>query len=927
MARPSFQMSMTRLAVPLLLALVCLASPGPAPAAERSPYLELVGAMHEHSAYSDGWPGTTPDDFYASGRKYGLDFMAGSDHSTNMGLPSTFNEGCYGEGRGGDGEILLAECAVADGPNGLRKWEATAEAATKHTDGSFAGIRGFEWSSDRFGHLNVLFSKNWVNEVDAGGYADMGAFWRWFTTSPAQGGGADGLGTFNHPSAKKLDFQPPGGPDLDWKGFAYVPAADERMVGMELFNDVREYGSDTRNYKAGPFVEALDKGWHVGAIGAEDLGHRKPPLDNWGGPEWPKTVVLAHDRTPEGIRAALLDRRFYALAAGEGSRLRMTFGVDGADMGSRLVRATGDKLKIAATTTDPSLALELVTSAGKVVATGTGTLAETRTARRDERYFFVRARRAGKPVAYSSPIWIEATREAPKGQWLAGDGHVHTCYSHDSYCPPNDDNTGPETLYSSFASVPQRFAEGAAKGLDFLTISDHNDVRAWSDPAFGSAGVIGVHAYEHSLPGGHAHVIGAKEVKKKVPDAATLAASVNGDGSLFQINHPTEKGDAEITGCEQIARGGEGNTDWKYGFTARPDTLEVWNATTLLRPAEVFWECWLQQGWRVPVTSGSDSHGGNQANLGMPSLWVLAEDRSEAAILRALRNGRTTITRLAPSQGAARLLLESDADGDGAFESTMGDTVAPGAAMRVRGDGLSAPATARIRANGKTLLEKELAPGGTVSFKAPSEPGWVRASLLGDQRSADADPNCTPGTPSPLDLCTADLTYLAMTSPIYVEKPGAAKPGDAPSNGGGDGGAPSDPGSPSPAQFRPDDDEPDDGPSLAPAFQSDFGKPLPTIGPFPRIPDPPARAAATKRPRLLLTVKRSVVRLGPAGSRFDVQVRRGRSNRWRPLKVATTATRVRLTRGTRGVRARLRLPDGRAAGWVTRRVRGARTAK
>ena len=67
MAGPSFQMSMTRLAVPLLLALVCLASPVAALAAEKSPYLELVGAMHEHSAYSDGWPGTTPDDYYASG--------------------------------------------------------------------------------------------------------------------------------------------------------------------------------------------------------------------------------------------------------------------------------------------------------------------------------------------------------------------------------------------------------------------------------------------------------------------------------------------------------------------------------------------------------------------------------------------------------------------------------------------------------------------------------------------------------------------------------------------------------------------------------------------------------------------------------------------------------------------------------------------
>jgi hypothetical protein len=366
-------------------------------------------------------------------------------------------------------------------------------------------------------------------------------------------------------------------------------------------------------------------------------------------------------------------------------------------------------------------------------------------------------------LALAAPAAAEPT-------WLAGDGHVHTCYSHDSWCPPDDDNTGPETFYSSFATVEQRFAEGAAKGLDFLVISDHNDVRAWDDPAFGTHGVLGVHAYEHSLPGGHAHVLGARKVHD-LDDPQLLADAARADGGALQINHPTETGESDFASCDDMAHGGE-NIDWQYGFDVRPDTLEVWNATTLLEPAEQYWECWLQQGWRMPATAGSDSHGGNQANLGLPTLWTLADDRSEAAILRAMRDGRTTITRMPPSLGAARLLLEADADRDGTFEATMGDTVAPGTPMRVRADGLTAPATVRVRANGRTLLEAPLAPGATVTFDAPPEAtGWVRASLFGQEATKSLDPNCRRSTPMPIDVCSADLTVLALTSPIYVSAP------------------------------------------------------------------------------------------------------------------------------------------------------------
>jgi hypothetical protein len=360
---------------------------------------------------------------------------------------------------------------------------------------------------------------------------------------------------------------------------------------------------------------------------------------------------------------------------------------------------------------------------------------------------------------------------AAGAQWLAGDGHVHTCYSHDSWCGPSDDNTGPDTFYSSGGTVDQRFTEAAAKGLDFLVVSDHNDVRAWSDPAFGSRGVLGVRAYEHSLSGGagHAQMLGPPGTYGDLAPGELVTAA-HADGALVQANHPAYRTEAPLRACEQVGTDGAA-LDWRSGFDVQPDLVEVWNPTALIPPAELFWECWLQRGARMPATAGSDSHGATQPTIGLPTTWVLASDRSEAAVLAALRAGRTTLSRLPPQLGGAVLLLEADADRDGTYEATVGDTVPPGTPMRVRTRSPIAGGAVRVRANGAPLHEATLLPGGELRFSAPGTPGWVRATLLNPQLTGAADPNCEGGGPAPangFDLCTADAAYTAMTSPVYV---------------------------------------------------------------------------------------------------------------------------------------------------------------
>ncbi len=362
-----------------------------------------------------------------------------------------------------------------------------------------------------------------------------------------------------------------------------------------------------------------------------------------------------------------------------------------------------------------------------------------------------------------------ADEVAGEPAWLAGDLHVHTCYSHDSYCPPNDDNTGPDEFYTAGLTVHQRFAEAAARGLDFLAVTDHNDVRSVTDPGFGSSGVIGIPAYENSLDG-HAQMLGATRLYDAGDHGADavneMADELRADGGVFQLNHPTNDNPGPFTGCGP-------ELDWTYGFDVRPDVVEVWNSSAASLPESIaYWErCWLDRGERLGATGGSDSHWAALSAIqgaGSPTTWVLADDPSLDGVLDAIRAGRTTISRVPPGQGGGRLLLEADGDGDGAFESVIGDTVEPGTVLRVRLEG-GASGLLTVRANGETIVDNApLAPGAVAAVPAVDEAGWVRAELRLTSRQLQRTLRCG-AIPVIGELpCPVDQAMVAMTSPIWI---------------------------------------------------------------------------------------------------------------------------------------------------------------
>jgi len=362
--------------------------------------------------------------------------------------------------------------------------------------------------------------------------------------------------------------------------------------------------------------------------------------------------------------------------------------------------------------------------------------------------------------------------QAAEGEWLAGDLHVHTTYSHDSYGGPSDDNTGPEELYTLGWSVGEQFLHASARGLDYLAITDHEDIRSQQDAGFGANGVIPLPGYENSLAG-HAQMLGATTIYDNGDESAAAvqaaADALRADGGVFQVNHPAE-------GSLDFPH----DTDWAYLYDVQPDTVEVWNISRLWQPplpsgssnddAVRYWEGWLDRGARVAATGGSDNHWRSTfavQGVGQPTTWVFARERTTAGVLEGIRAGRTFISHQPPNLAGPRLFLE----GDGTM---VGDEVAPGTRLRARVEGGTGTFLRIIGTGSEPLGEpvQVTGPAFLHEFDAPAAAGWVRAELfapdLAEERQALCDrPDTT--------YCRNMLGVTAMTSAMYVREPDTKK--------------------------------------------------------------------------------------------------------------------------------------------------------
>jgi len=256
---------------------------------------------------------------------------------------------------------------------------------------------------------------------------------------------------------------------------------------------------------------------------------------------------------------------------------------------------------------------------------------------------------------------LSGMQTAPAGTWYRGDLHAHSQYS-------DGDST-----------VPQMLARAESLGFDFFTLTDHDTSLGgspahWFDPDYHSETMALLYGIEWTTAYGHANIWAAQPFpyeeawtanRDNSPEAALAAAHEH--SALFSLNHP----------CSFVF-----TQPWEYPVPEGTDAVEVWNSLYRLPSlnrwaGHWFWDDLLRQGRRIPGVGGSDAHllYGWMSRFwgpGNPTTWVYAEELTAEAILGGIKAGHATVS-YAPE--AVRVVLSADADGDGTYETLIGDTI------------------------------------------------------------------------------------------------------------------------------------------------------------------------------------------------------------------------------------------------------------
>lgn len=265
--------------------------------------------------------------------------------------------------------------------------------------------------------------------------------------------------------------------------------------------------------------------------------------------------------------------------------------------------------------------------------------------------------REGARADYTARIWFErgATFEgfaqAPLKTgpaWYRGDLHTHTAHS-DGSCPSAEGKKVPCPVYRTVEAA-------AARGLDFLAVTDHNATSQTAalrelQPAFDR--LLLIPGREVTTFQGHANVFGPSAffdfqlTSRHAPTMPSIQAGAARAGGLFSINHPGQPSGALCMGCGWTAK----DTDY-----AQVQAIEAVNGSSLGLPGGAdgitsgipFWEKRLNEGFRITAVGGSDNHDPtlpptHPSGVGSPTTVVHARELSQPAILAAIRAGHVFV--------------------------------------------------------------------------------------------------------------------------------------------------------------------------------------------------------------------------------------------------------------------------------------------
>lgn len=360
---------------------------------------------------------------------------------------------------------------------------------------------------------------------------------------------------------------------------------------------------------------------------------------------------------------------------------------------------------------------------------------------------------------------------SPQGVWLAGDTHVHDDHSSDGSLPRQ---TSGDRLPGNLP-VADQIGQAERIGLDFVALTDHRTYDQHWDPQWHSDRLLLIPG-EEANGSPHAIVLGAVDT---VVDGANPPGSAafrhvqqsiwdaRAQDAVWSVAHPDNGEYTPETGPNDNASA--------QGF----HTVEIWNPASDPDAQIDYAENRWNRGFRFGAVAASDCHFRElwgTAGPGEPTTWVFAAERTERAILDALRAGRTSVSYKPVGPFVS---IEADLDGDGVFEAIGGDEVV----LRDRRLPKRANLRVRVRAGVGARVLVYASPGRSAgpvasftpdtddqTFLVPVPLGsgsqhWYRAEVRapGALSGRDADPNL----PDQL---------RGATSPVFVSVAAPAEP-------------------------------------------------------------------------------------------------------------------------------------------------------
>lgn len=312
---------------------------------------------------------------------------------------------------------------------------------------------------------------------------------------------------------------------------------------------------------------------------------------------------------------------------------------------------------------------------------------------------------------------------APRGAgWYRGDLHGHTQHSDARW------------------TVADFVQTARAYQLDFVTLTDHNTVSGLAElDSLAGDDLLTMGGIELTTYYGHCLALGTRDwldwrARSGGKSMTEIAQAVLDHGAFYVIAHPMSPGDPYCTGC-----------DWQFDdmMPGIAPAVEVWNGpwggdSGNEASLQLYYR-WLNEGYRLVATAGTDIHGKPPANHRPVGFNIVyADDLSEAAILNAIRRGHSYLS------SGPRLELTAQM---GDHNAMLGDALPPGETRFVLNwSDCAETDMIRVMLNGAVSQTADMQTSGDLT--------WTLATTAGDW--------CA------VEVRAADGLLRAVTNPIFA---------------------------------------------------------------------------------------------------------------------------------------------------------------